>query len=444
MLNNKFRKYPLIGCLFLCTWIWNPSVKGQEKLSLPQVIDLALEQNYDILKMANEMEMAANNATPGNAGLLPEINLQGGSDFQQSRTQLEFAGDIPPIDQAGAVSINNNAALNVNYVLYQGGQRMKNYEMLKTLHRSGLLAYQVQMETIIQAVATQYLDIVRLKGQLEVRERAIDISLDRLKRTERAYEFGGDNKVEVLSAEVDLNNDSMSLANMQVEFRNAKRALNVLLGRAVEEDFDVEDEIDFNEKLNLNALLDKAEDNNRSLIMAKLSMEIADFEVSIAKSNRMPVIDLNGGYQINRSDNDAGIILTQQNNGYNVGAGLRFNLFNGRQVQIGIQNAKLALENQKFEQEQLRLEVTRDLRNAFDIYQNNLKLLQLEERNLVTARLNFERMESLFQLGQATNTQFREAQLNLLQSKDSIQERRYQIKLNEYELLRLSAGLLPD
>jgi outer membrane protein TolC len=64
-----------------------------------------------------------------------------------------------------------------------------------------------------------------------------------------------------------------------------------------------------------------------------------------------------------------------------------------------------------------------------------------EERNKETNKLNFQRTEELFNLGQLNGTQFREAQLNLVTSQANYSNARYLAKIAEIQLIRI-AGLL--
>jgi outer membrane protein TolC len=86
----------------------------------------------------------------------------------------------------------------------------------------------------------------------------------------------------------------------------------------------------------------------------------------------------------------------------------------------------------------------KEITDAHETYRNARFVLQLEKRNLSAAELNFKRTEELFHLGQVTNTQFREAQLNLIRALSTISNAKYTAKLNELELLRLSGMLIEE
>lgn len=85
-----------------------------------------------------------------------------------------------------------------------------------------------------------------------------------------------------------------------------------------------------------------------------------------------------------------------------------------------------------------------DIENAYTTYVNALYAMRTEERNVETSQLNFERTKESFQLGQVTNTTFREAQVNLIQSKAAFTNAQFIAKLAEIRLLQLSGTLIQD
>jgi outer membrane protein TolC len=80
--------------------------------------------------------------------------------------------------------------------------------------------------------------------------------------------------------------------------------------------------------------------------------------------------------------------------------------------------------------------------NAWEVYQNNLFIVNAEQTNLATNERNFERSEELFKLGQLTSLQFRQAQVNLLNAQTNLNKATYEAKIAELVLLQLSGNLL--
>ena len=52
--------------------------EAQQLFDLKRCIETGLEQNYSIRIIRNEQQISDNNATPGNAGYLPTVDMSGG------------------------------------------------------------------------------------------------------------------------------------------------------------------------------------------------------------------------------------------------------------------------------------------------------------------------------------------------------------------------------
>ena len=125
-----------------------------------------------------------------------------------------------------------------------------------------------------------------------------------------------------------------------------------------------------------------------------------------------------------------------------MGTSVRLNVFNGAQQETRIKNAQITLKNNREEFELARISLRRDVMNAFELYRSDLYLLDKETVNLETAELNFQRATELFDLGQITSTDFREAQLNVSRVEERIVNLKIQAKISEVQLYQLSGRLI--
>src|SRR4051812_7501318 len=83
-------------------------VHAQERLSLQDAIGIALKNNYSILISGNNYEIAKNNNTVGNAGMLPSVEGVAGNNKTVNDTKQEFS-DGRSIDKSGINTKNVNA-----------------------------------------------------------------------------------------------------------------------------------------------------------------------------------------------------------------------------------------------------------------------------------------------------------------------------------------------
>ena len=151
----------------------------------------------------------------------------------------------------------------------------------------------------------------------------------------------------------------------------------------------------------------------------------------------------NASYNFTYSDNAAGSFIDVSNSrGLSAGLTLGWNLYDGGRRKLQKENAKINVENQLVQKEQIAQQLERDVINAWENYQNALFILRAEKQNLAINQLNFERTEEQFKVGQVTSVEFRQAQLNLLNAATNLNTAKFDAKILEINLLQLSGGLM--
>ena len=102
----------------------------------------------------------------------------------------------------------------------------------------------------------------------------------------------------------------------------------------------------------------------------------------------------------------------------------------------------MILENQEILKQQELETIESTLKNTFELYQNTLFIMEAQEQNVITNQNNFDRTQERYKLGQVTSIEFRQAQINLLNTQTALNNAKYDAKLIELELLQLSGEIL--
>lgn len=417
-------------------------IEAQKVLSTQEAISLALENNYGIKMANNTVEIADNNANILNSGFLPTITGNSGATYNLDNTEAVFSnGNVTNLN--GAESSRFNASVNLNYTLFDGLGRRYNYKRLKEQKQLTELEARETIENTMLQLFTVYYNVAQLSQNIEAVEQTLRISKDRLIRAEYQFDYGQSTKLGVLNAQVDINNDSINYINIRQQLKSAKRDLNVILGNSVANTFEVDTLINFVLNLNKEDLLNKVKANNVALLQVEKNLIINEYDIKSWKSDYLPTLGLTGTYGWNKNNNNAASFLeTSTNTGLSGGLNLSWNLFDGGGTLTRVKNAKISLENQKLQKEQIVINIERDFENAWDDYQNKLTIFNVQEQNIITSKNNFDRTQEKFKLGQASSIEFREAQLNLLNTELSRNQAKYDAKLAELFVLQLSGELL--
>lgn len=417
--------------------------QAQQVLTTDEAVKLVLEYNYGIKIANNIVEVAENNTSILNSGYLPTLTGVAGATYNLDNTEVQFSNGESALLN-GAESTRYNAAVNLNYTLFDGLGRKYNYKRLKEEYQLSDLEARETIETTIVQLFSIYYAVARLSENNDALEQTITISKDRLVRAGYQFDYGQSTKLEVLNAEVDINNDSINLINVKQELRNTKRDLNVVLGNQLAGSFNVDIDVSFLLQLNKNELLAKTKINNVSLLQTEKSIAISEFELKVNRATQfLPTIGLTGTYGWNENNNNAAAFVSvSTNTGFSGGLNLSWDLFDGGGTITRIRNSKIDLENQKLQKDQFFIDIERNFNNAWDDYQNKLLIFQLQESNIKTSKSNFERTQEKFKIGQATSIEFRQAQLNLRNIELSRNRAKYEAKLAELTVLQLSGELL--
>ena len=363
-------------------------------------------------------------------------------ELDRNHQKKMFGGDVRVAE--GAETRRYNASINLNYIVFDGSGRYYNYKRLKEQYNLSELQARETIENTTNQLLTVYYNVARQSENLKSLEETLNISKDRLTRSGYQFEYGQNTKLDVLNAEVDINNDSINIINARQNLINSKRDLNLVTGNKISNFFDVDTTVTFLLQLNKADLLQKLYTNNVNLIQNEKNIAINQFTLKANKSGYLPTIGLTGTYGWNESTNNSPLAFVLQNTSTNLSAGvnLTWNLFDGGATVTRVKNARINLENQKLQKEQLKQEVERNFNNAWDDYQNKLQVYGVQEDNIKTAKNNFDRTKEKFKLGQVTSIEFRQAQLNLLSAELRTSQAKYDAKIAEILVLQISGELL--
>ncbi|MEK6153427.1 TolC family protein [Flavobacteriaceae bacterium 3-367] len=432
--------------------VFNGLLAQEKLLSKEDAVSLALENNFGILVARNQVAIAENNKSILNSGYLPTLTGTAGATYNRDDSTIEFPGQLDDdgnpradviIDKAEAQRYNTG--LSVNYTLFDGLGRLYNFKRLKEQYQLSELQARETIENTVIQLFSVYFEIARLTENENVFQEALQISRDRIKRAEYAFEYGQNTKLDILNAQVDVTNDSINLLNTRQQLANTKRDLNVVLSQNLNEVYEVDTLVRFIPRLQLEGLVAEAKTNNVAILQTERNLTINAYDIKVSRSGYLPTLGLAGSYGWNLNQSAASAFFPGTNNTtntLNLGATLTWNLFDGGGTTVRLKNAKIAYENQELLLEQVGLEVDRDIQNALAIYENRLNIFRIQAQNVITNQNNFDRSKEQFQLGRITSIEFRQAQINLLNAQTNKNLAKYDAKLAELQLLQLTGQLL--
>lgn len=432
---------PYIIVLLAVTAVF--SGKAQQIYSLDDCIRTGLERNYSIRIVRNEQQKSENNATLGNAGYLPTVDMSGGFSGTINNTDNKLA-DGTTEKTSGVHNETADIGLNVNWTLFDGLGIQATYAKLKELQRMGELNTRMTIEDFVADLSGEYYNLIRQKIRLRNLRSTLDLSRERLRIVEERYYIGSMSRLDLQQAQVDFNADSSNVLNQLEQVHTSRIRLNELMALDnVEEQIQIKDSL-----ITPNPFLDEVElwkntlSSNSSLLIAQKNKKISELDYKKIRSRNYPYLRLNAGYGYTANRYEVGSTDLQKRLGLNYGVTVGVTIFDGFNRRREQRNARIDIRNQELRTQELELALRADLSNLWMAYRNNLDLWSLEKENLVAAQENYRIAIDRYKLGDLSGIELREAQNSLLEAEERQSIAEYSTKMCEISLLQLSGQIL--
>ena len=204
------------------------SADAQKILSLKECLETGLQNNYDLLIVRNEQQIADNNATLANAGMLPTLDLSAGYSGSAKQTQTTpRTGESYTTDAAYDQVVDLGVSL--GWTIFDGFKLRTNYQRLQELKTLGLLKTRLEVEDFVASLTAEYYNLIQQTLRLKNYRYAVALSRERLRITEARYRIGDFSRLDWLQARVDFNADSSQYMSQQELVTASRIRINELM-----------------------------------------------------------------------------------------------------------------------------------------------------------------------------------------------------------------------
>ena len=422
-----------VALLFITLTVPQAYSQSTNLLTLEDALAVAAVHNLSIQQAENVVQISANSASYGNAGLLPRLDLSSGTSIIDATIQTA-GGEV------SAQTTRNTAGINAGYALFRGMQGLNTYKLLNTQAAASELLLDLTTENILFATSQAYFNLLITHDNLSILTEQVSVSRERLEQALDKNDLGMSSRLQALAARVDFDSDSSSVLEAEFAYSEAHRRLNLLLGWEIDRRYDP---VQINREFGLydaGELEEQVLQGNRSLLISQNQEAQSQIKVKNSKSSLMPSLNFSGSYGLQQVNPDVDLGLGDSDKTLSAGLTLSWNLFDGRKGK-NIQNAKIQQKNSELSTLDSKRQTLSDLKSAHNSFIKSQQILALKQNNLASAQLNFEQTNEYFRLGVVSSTQFRESQLNLSRVKISLIQAKYSAYLDELKIWQLTGQL---
>lgn len=426
-----------IFLLLLSSTTWSFS---QDTLSLQQAMDRALKANYGIAIARNDAKIADNNNHAGNAGMLPNVFLNIGDTPSNSNLKQEFAnGTI--IERDGVFGNNFQAAVALNWTLYDGGRMFATRDKLEELKKFSDESLKIQIQNTMTSVVQAYSQVSLQQNYLNVLRQLLELSESRYQLVKKSLENGLANQSDLYLAELERSSRQQAITTQEIQIQNGYQDLNILLNFPADTAYVVSSSIALNGTLNREES-DQLFIKNPELTSTTLMKTIALFSEKEQKASMRPRIGLTASYGYSLAQSEAGFSLYNQNYGPTATLSVSVPLFTGHVNQRNYENAQIASETAALREKQTLATLQSMYEKAWNLYTSLQAQVEIDYQSTLTATEYLKIIEERYKVGQSTVLEYQDAQRNYEEINYRKINNQYLLKLAETDLLRLTGKLL--
>ncbi len=318
-------------------------------LSVADALNTALLQNATILKAKNDLEASQGLVIETRAVALPHVTASGQYKASQSSLIENFGSFPQPLK-------NWNAGVRIEQTIYDGGRNIAALRSASTTKKQSLAVYQTAVADTLLSVRLAYYDVLLAAQQVTVREASVKLLEKELEDQQHRLDAGTVPKFNVLRAEVAAGNERPTLIQARNGYRIAKNNLSNLLGYNLPHE--VWEDIPLNltdgfeiaaVEINLPDAIQQALTRRTELEALRRTVDLQKLSVVNARSGYQPAISLFAEYGWFNARFTDPVELDHDIHGWDAGAQLTWNIFDGAATYGKTKQAKAQFEKSKTE-----------------------------------------------------------------------------------------------
>lgn len=378
-------------------------------ISLQDAIDIALEKNINIKQSELNLDNSELGRSDAIGNFLPTIGASANHQWNVGRGINVTTNIIEEI-----TTQFSSATASIGLPIYNGSRNVNQ------LHRANLeiLASKYQLEDIKDDVklfvANSYLQIMFNKEILKVQKSQLEITKVEYERTQDLIDSGIFSPRQIFEIEANLASQEQSVVQAENNLRDAKLNLAQVLLLDDYENFDIANEdfsIPFSDILENSPkeIFEKAKTFRNDIKLAETNISIAEKDIQISKSFRLPSITSFYSWNTRISYVDNLPSFQDQfdlNKGQTYGFGINIPIFQGRAISNNIQRTKINLERLKFQYEQEKLNLENTVYQAYNDLVGAIKLYEASNKTVKSLKSAFEDATDRYLLGSLNSFDF--------------------------------------
>lgn len=404
-------------------------LQAQQRWTLRQCIDYALEHNVDVQRTRVSVQQSQVEANTAKWARLPQVSAGAGQNWNWGRS-------ASPVDNtySDIHSGNTSFSLSASIPLFTGLQLPNEHALAKLNLKAALEDLNKVKDDLAVNVASAYLQVLFNEELAAVARQQADLTRQQAERLSRLEAVGKASPSETAEAEARLAQEEMNVVQAENNRRLALLELSQLLELPSPEGFALEvpaGQPDFAPLTPPDAIYVHALAFRPEIKAAKYRLEGSDKSIRIAQSAFYPQLSLSGGLGTSYYTVSGGTTLgfsDQMKNNFNryVGLNLSIPLFNRLATRNRVRTARLQQNDLLLQLDNTKKALYKEIQQAWYNALAAESKYRSSEAAVRAGETSFRLMEEKFRNGQANFVEFTEAKVNLAKAQSDRLQAKYE------------------
>jgi outer membrane protein TolC len=408
------------------------------RLSIDDAVERAVVRNEEVLVARAERARAEGLATEVRARSLPEVTL----DFGYTRNlQTPVLFFNQPGEGTQQISIGND-----NDYSLALGLRQPLLDLTLGPARSAARLSRDAGDASVEAARVQvaldarvaYYQALLDQALLEVQERALEAARSRLDQVESFRRAGTASEFDLLTAQVEVDN----IRPLVIEARNRlaldRDRLKRVIGLSLDERVELTDSLrePEGEPPTMAGAMETAQDSRSDLRGQRIRVRLQEENLAVEDRSGFPTLSLTASFLRRASSSD--VLPPERDFSQSASAGLSLSvpIFDGRERAGRIQQARAALERERYRLEQLRESVRLEVQQAHRNLASARERIDASSSNVRRAERALEIAQTRFSNGLGTQVELNDAELAVTRARTNYVQALYGYRVARAQLLR--------
>lgn len=435
-----------VTAIFILVFLFSGHLFAQEKFTLEQCIQIALENNNELVQKINDTKYSEYEAMNSFSSYLPSADISMNSGISRSAPRQagpdQVSGQDPitgNLIYGGIIPESKRDFNSMNFSVDQNifnGERIANIFQAHSLKEAAKYDLQSQKMYTILSVKEAFFNLIKQMKLEEVNKIAVQRSEDQLKLTEKMFELGSKARLDVFQAKVNLGNDRINLLTQQNSVNDANRSLNLVMGHDPGKKLNIQVIENFDPKIySEENMFDTAIENQPLVKKGNSDIDASKWGVLRSQSTYLP--NLVGFYRYSRSNSVfSKVYLKDYDFNWNstIGLGLSMNLFSGFDDYLNVQKAKISQSNIRVSHENYLRNLKSRIKGFHENYNSYIEIININKENLEAAKEELRLAEERYRIGAGTSLEVREAQVKLTRAEETLIAAQYNALITQAQL----------